>query len=416
MRLNLVSTGDEVLRGEILDTNAARAAALLSERGFEVLRRFTCGDSLPEMVSVLRLAMDSADAVICSGGLGPTQDDRTVEAIAAALGLAVVEDAGLLAEIQEKLQSIGAPFTPNQARQARLPAGATAIPNPHGTAVGLLLHLPDVPWLFFLPGPPREFLPMLSEAVLPRLEQARAQGGASGLLVTRILRVFGKGEGWVEETLGPLEREIEGLVLGFQAALPEILIKLRARADSLEAAERILDAAEAKARKRLGDLIYGTGERTLPGVVIDLLNQHRRTLALAESCSGGLLCKLLTDVPGASSVLQGSAVTYSNEWKTRLLGVPKELLAGEGAVSEGCARAMAQGAMRLGGADHALSITGIAGPGGGTLDCPVGTVFIAVASRDAVLCEKRLFPGRDRDWVRLGSAYTALSMLRKRFL
>jgi nicotinamide-nucleotide amidase len=409
MRVDLISTGDGILYGEIVDTNTAFAAALLADYGFQVGRHHTCGDDLPDLTATLKLALDEADAVICSGGLGPTQDDRTLEAAASVLGVELEDDPGLLEELKEKFKLVGVPFTENQTRQARLPKGASSIPNNRGTAPGVEVRSTKS-LLFCLPGPPAEFLPMLQEHVLKRLLDEKSRGGSQEVVTVRTLRLFGRGEGWVEDALGDLAKRVPGLSLGFRAAMPEIHIKLRATS------EETLDAAEKLAREKLGHFIFATGDQTFPAAVLEMLKERGMTLAAAESCTGGLLGKLLTDVPGSSQVFKLSAVTYANEMKNRLLKVPDEILDSHGAVSAECATAMSQGVRSLSGADIAVAITGIAGPDGGTREKPVGTLYFSVSDREGTVTKYRLFPARDRDFIRRLSAYTALYFVRRRLL
>ncbi len=416
MRVSLISTGEEILRGEAEDTNATHAAALLDLHGFEVVRRHTCGDALADNVSVLRLALSEADAVVVCGGLGPTLDDRTLDALSEALGLPLQEDAGLLADVRRKFEAMGVDMTPNQARQARLPAGARSLPNPRGTAPGVQLATADERLVFCLPGPPSEYRPMLEAAVLPSLEAARARRGEREARGQRVLKVFGKGEGAVAHLLGDLEAEVPGLTLGFRAARPEIHVKLRCRGPEPAAVAAALDEAERRVRERLDVLVFSADGRGLPEVVLDLLVERGLRLAAAESCTGGLLGKLLTDVPGASRAFALSAVTYANEAKTAVLGVPAELLAAHGAVSEPVARAMAEGARRVGGADLAVAITGVAGPGGGTPEKPVGLVHFALAHPGGTRVQARAFPPYERSFLRALAAHAALDLVRRQLL
>ena len=409
MRVDLISTGDEILYGDVVDTNTAFAASLLADYGFVVGRHHTCGDDLPDLTATLQLALDEADAVVCCGGLGPTQDDRTLEAAAAVLGVDLETDAGLLGELKEKFKRVGVPFTGNQERQARLPKGARSIPNNRGTAPGVEAES-GIKLLFCLPGPPAEYSPMLQEHVLKRLLAEKSRGGSQEAVTVRTLRLFGRGEGWVEDALGDIAKQVPGLSVGFRAAMPEIHIKLRA------ADKDTLDAAEKLAREKLGHFIFATGDRSFPAAVLEMLMERGMTLAAAESCTGGLLGKLLTDVPGSSEVFKLSAVTYANDMKNRLLKVPDEILEKHGAVSAECAAAMSQGVRELSGADIAVAITGIAGPDGGTQEKPVGTLFFSVSDEEGTVTKYRLFPARDRDFIRRLSAYTALYFIRRRIL
>jgi nicotinamide-nucleotide amidase len=413
MKISLVSTGEEILRGEVVDTNAAWAAELLDRKGFELSLRLTCGDGLADLSHCLRLALSEADVVISCGGLGPTVDDRTAEAAAAVLGVELIEDPEIVARLKAGFEAMSLPYTDNQARQARLPDGAEAIANPRGTAPGIACKN-EAKLLFCLPGPPREFRGMLEDSVLERLEASRRARGETGQSVMRVLKIFGKGEGWIAKQLGDLEDQVPGLVLGYRAATPEIHVKLRADHPEGPAAQKVLDAAEALVRERLGDLIFTADKRGFPQVILDRLRKQGLRLATAESCTGGLIGKLLTDLPGASEAFVLSAVTYANEAKQAMLGVPESLLAEHGAVSEECARAMAEGALRISGADLSVAVTGIAGPGGGTEDKPVGTVWFATAGPDGTRTKLRTFPPFERDFIRRVAAYSALALVAKR--
>jgi nicotinamide-nucleotide amidase len=415
MRVDLISTGDEILYGEIVDTNAPLAASLLADCGFAVGRHHTCGDELSDLTATLKLALGEADAVICCGGLGPTQDDRTLEAVARALGVGLTMDPGLLSDLKEKFKLVGVPFTGNQERQARLPQGARSIPNRKGTAPGVEARSGGC-LLFCLPGPPAEYRPMLQEAVLPRLLFEKSRDGATDVTAVRTLRLFGRGEGWVEDALGRMEDQIPGLSVGFRAVNPEIHIKLRAVGSTAAKTEEALDAAEKLAREKLGPFLFAAGDKSFAAAVLEVLKERGMTLAAAESCTGGLLGKLLTDVPGSSSVFKLSAVTYADDMKERLLKVPHRILEKHGAVSAECATAMAEGARSISGADLAVAVTGIAGPDGGTAEKPVGTLYFSVSDKDGTVTKHRLFPARDRDFIRRLSAYTALYLVRRRIL
>jgi competence/damage-inducible protein CinA-like protein len=415
MRVSLVSTGDEILLGEVLDTNASYSASLLADHGFSIGRHYTVGDNLDELTSVFKLAISQADAVICCGGLGPTQDDITADALAATLAVGLEVNQDVLEDLKNKFSSLGLKWTDNQERQARIPVGSQVLFNPLGTAPGIISQMQSA-WLFCLPGPPREYKPMLAGPVLAKLIEIRNSSCDSKKTGVRMLRLFGKGEGSAENSLGDITASIPGLSVGFRAAFPEIQIKLRAQAASRQAVEAILDQAEMAAREKLGDLIFASGETSLPAALLDLLQTKNMTLAVAESCTGGLVGKLLTDVPGSSATFLLSCVTYTNEMKTKLLGVAPEILESQGAVSAACATKMAEGVRRLGGADISVAITGIAGPDGGSDDKPVGTVYFAISDAIGTETKLRSFGFRNREYVRRLSAYTALALVRRRLL
>jgi len=316
-------------------------------------------------------------------------------------------DENILADLKHKFQALRLSWTPNQERQARLPHGSRAIRNDFGTACGIAVDRQGK-LLYCLPGPPREFRPMLEGAVIDELESHRLDRDDGPFLATLLLRVFGKGEGQIEDALGELTGDVPGLSIAFRAALPEIHVKLRAEGPSREQADAILKKAGELATERLGDLVFSTGNQSLPEVVISELRQCNKTLAVAESCTGGLVGKLLTDVPGASEVFLLSAVTYANEMKEKLLSVPHDVLEKNGAVSQNCAQAMAEGVRNLSGADIGVAVTGIAGPGGGSPEKPVGTVYFSVVNQEKIQSKRRRFPMRDRDSIRSFAAHMAL--------
>mgnify|MGYP000412774904 CR=1 FL=1 len=414
MRVSIISTGEEVLRGEIADENASFLSRALVDQGIDVGRRFCCGDGLADLMRTLEQALADTDAVIGSGGLGPTADDRTLDALAQALDAPLQTCPEMLARLRQIFSGVGLPFTDNQARQARRPAGAEFLPNELGTAPGIAAARDGKP-IFWLPGPPFELQRMFANEVLPRLQRLHRERFGGGRRHQRTLRLFGRGEGWVGERLAAIEALVPGIELGFRAALPEIEVKLYAGGAGPENPLAVLDRAEAEVRARLGDVVFSSGP-TLPQMVLGLLVDRKQTLAAAESCTGGLFSKLLTDAPGASAAFVLGAVTYANSAKEAVLGVPAEILEQHGAVSEPCARAMAEGARRLSGADLAVAITGIAGPDGGTPDKPVGLVHFALAHAGGTVASRRIFRNRGRDPVRALAAHHALDMVRRHLL
>jgi nicotinamide-nucleotide amidase len=415
MEITFISTGDEILLGEVVDTNTAFAANLFYQHGFKIRRHHTCGDKLEDLVAIISHSLSEAEIVICCGGLGPTQDDRTAEAVANVCGLELEPNQDALIDLMQKLTKYNVPFTENQARQAHLPKGAGALINKIGTAPGFVIKQVDKT-IICLPGPPREYRQMLESQVLPLLLNEKSQSAQATYSSTRLLKVIGKGEGWVANALGDLEKEIEGLTVGFRAALPEIQLKLRAQGSNQQEISTILDQAERLARDRLGKLVYAVGDQSLAEVLILLLAEQNKTLAVAESCTGGLVGKLLTDVAGASSVFSLSAVTYSNEQKENVLHVDPKILENHGAVSQECAQAMAAGVRKVSGADIGISVTGIAGPEGGTRDKPVGTVWFGLSDENQTIAKLRTFPPLSRDAIRMFSAYNILNMVRLKLL
>lgn len=412
MRVELVMTGEELLDGRVLNSNERDIAQILLDEGISVLRSVTVGDRPDELRAVFLDVAERADIAIVTGGLGPTDDDRTAAILADLAGVPLIRNQAALAAIHERFARWGRTMTENNKKQADLPASATMIPNPHGTAPAFSLRLRRC--LFFaLPGVPREMKPLLSDAVLPLL---RSLLPADHLRPTlRTFRCFGLGESQAADRLQDLYPLPPSVEIGYRAVLPEVHIKVALTA--LDPTERqvLLDSFEARIRERLGPYIYGVDREDFIQSLADLLRHKKKTLALAESCTGGLIARLLTAEAGASDFFLLGAVTYSNDAKASVLAVPVDLLEGFGAVSEPVARAMAEGARRVSQADLALAITGIAGPGGATPTKPVGTVHIALATKDQTFHRLFAFPG-DRFRVQHISAFAALSLLRSYLL
>ncbi|MDW8107046.1 MAG: competence/damage-inducible protein A [Armatimonadota bacterium] len=406
MTVELVSIGTELLLGQIVDTNAAWLSARLAEIGVSLYRRTTVGDNLERIVSALREALSRADGVIAIGGLGPTDDDLTREAIATVLGEPLVLDEAEATRIKAFFAARGREATERQLRQALRPASAQPIPNPYGTAPGLYAE-----WqgklIFALPGPPNEFQPMATEQVLPRL--AARTGGR--VIRSRVLRLCGIGESDAEAQLHDLVSS-ENPTLAPLAKLGEVHFRITARADSPEAAEQMISTMERAVRERLGAYIYGTDETTFEQAVVHKLIEVGQSLAVAESCTGGLLGHRITSVPGSSEVFIGGVICYSNALKQALLGVPEEVLATHGAVSEPTARAMAEGVRQRLGSYWGIGITGIAGPGGGTPTKPVGLVYVGISDPTATVVRHQVFPG-DRETIKYRATQYALWLLYK---
>lgn len=410
MKVEILTIGNELLSGVIVDTNGAWLSARLYARGVLVERNVTVLDELDAVAGALTAARDrGVDLVVACGGLGPTEDDLTAEAAAKAAGVAFEEHPEARALIEDRFARMGRTPTPRQFRQAQLPAGCRVIPNAHGTAPAFSVQLGKTT-AFFLPGPPREFRPLVEAEILPFVDARTPDRHFASATV----RTFGRFESDLADDVNASGVDLTGVELGYRLFFPEIHLRLRAGGATAEAARSRCEAAAAGLEAALGDYAFGREDDDFAALVGRRLVDAGKTVALAESCTGGLAGKLLTDVAGSSRYLLLSAVTYANEMKTKLLGVPEALLATDGAVSEACARAMAEGALKLSGADLAVSITGIAGPDGGTPDKPVGTVHFALAERGRPTVAKlRRAPG-DRAQIRLASAYFALDLLRRR--
>lgn len=408
-RVELINTGTELLLGQVLNSHVRSISEALFPLGLRLARQVTVpdGDAIRE---ALLESFSRADIVVVTGGLGPTTDDITREVTAELLGLELEESAEVMDAIAARFARRGLRLSPRNRRQAMVPRGATVLANAHGTAPGLyfapqrLAALTATPHLFLLPGPPRELEPMLADAVLPILRKLVPTAAEE----MRTWRVIGLGESNVEEIIGE-ELVALGAELGYCARPGEVDVRVIGTPAQLAAAEQIISA-------KVGAHVSGHARRALEAIVVDLLRERGETLAAAESCTGGGLAHRLTNVAGASAVFMQGFVTYANEAKTRALGVPAELIDAHGAVSEEVAHAMAKGALAAAGATHALSTTGIAGPGGGTEAKPVGTVFIGLATRgQETLVQRHHFP-TDRTTFKDLVTQTALELLRRRLL
>jgi len=351
----------------------------LAALGINLYYRHTVGDNLSRLKAQIEVALGRAEVLILCGGLGPTDDDLTREGIAEATGRRLVTFPEAEEELRKFFAARGREITPNNLRQAQAPEGAKLLPNPVGTAPGILLeHSGKL--IFALPGPPSELQPMWLNEVEPRLRARALQAGGGTAIFTRTLRVADLGESQVAHDLRDLVEGQTDPTLAFYASPGEVKIRLATRAKSQEEAAARFAPLEAEIRRRLGTYVYGVDDESMEIVVGKLLAERGATLAVAESCTGGLLGHRITNVPGASRYLLADFVTYSNKAKQDILGVPEEVLCEHGAVSEECVRAMAEGARRLVNATYAVATTGIAGPTGGTPSKPVGTVYMAVTN------------------------------------
>ena len=419
MIVELINTGSELMLGRVLNTHQQWLCRQLADLGYVVTRQVAVPDTGSHIEQAVREALARADLVIATGGLGPTSDDLTRDLVAQLLGKELREDAAVLAHIRSFFESRKRPMPERTKVQAMVPDGATVLHNPHGTAPGLAMEVrPNhfrtggkPSWLIMLPGPPRELRPMFTDTVAPLVR--RVLPLASGF-VCRTLRTTGIGESVVEEKIGgPLQRWVEaGLDLGYCARPGQVDVRLAAHGSD---AERQVREAETIVRGLLGPYIYGVEDEDLETVIVRLLTERKATLALAESCTGGYIANRVTNVPGASAVLLAGLVTYSNAAKQKFLGVHAETLARHGAVSEPVAREMAEGARRQTQADYALSVTGIAGPSGGTPEKPVGTVYIGLAGPSGTVAERQFNP-YDRETFKQVTTQQALELLRRTIL
>ncbi len=410
MRAELLAVGSELLGPLRAETNTLWLTARLLEAGVEVAARVTVADDAALLESAFRSALGRADLVIATGGLGPTEDDLTREAAAAALGRVIRRDPAILEALKTRFARYLRQMAAVNEKQADVIEGAVVLPNARGTAPGQRLEQGGR-LLFLLPGPPGEMMPMFTEQVLPVVRE-RA-GGA--VIRTRVLRIAAMAESDVEQAVAPIYKTFTNPRTTILGAAGQVELHLVAEGRSEAEAEERIEALAAGIRRALPDRIFSEDGRELPDVVAGLLRERKLTLALAESCTGGLLSARLTEVPGASSFLERSFVTYSNRSKIEEVGVDAGLIERVGAVSEEVAAAMAAGARRVARTDIGVGITGIAGPDGGTPEKPVGLVFVSLDGAAGTRVRRAVFPGA-RDRVRYQAAQVALEMLRRGLL
>lgn len=411
MIVEVLTIGDELLRGEIVDSNKSHLSERLREFDMHVRFHASVRDDPHDIQDALERAGRRSDAVLISGGLGPTRDDITIEVLAAAVGRKLALHQPSLDAMRAYFERFGRTMSPSNEKQAWFPEGAEVLPNPVGTAPGCMLET-DTALFFCMPGVPRELYRMLDEQVLPRLRARQAKGAT--VLRSTLLRTFGIGESTLEDTLRDLARG-EDVELGFRTTWPDNFLRASARGrNEAEAGRRLSELCEALS-ERLGSLVYGRDDQTMESVVGALLFDRRATLATAESCTGGLLAGRITATPGSSAYFLGGITAYADRVKQELLGVPEALLQAHGAVSEPVAQAMAEGARKRFGADYALATSGISGPGGGSEEKPVGTVCIGFASPEGADARRFLFPF-DRERHRQITVQAALDRLRRELL
>ncbi len=410
MRAEVLTIGDELLRGEIIDSNKSFISDRLLSLDVETDWHVSVRDDPPQMIDAFRRAADRSDVVLVSGGLGPTRDDLTAKVLGQAFGRELVLDEAALETIRAFFVSVGREMTDNNATQAWYPRGSEVLPNPIGTAPGFMLEAGGAAF-FCMPGVPREMHRMMDEQVLPRIAARRGEGQ---VVRATLLRTFGLGESTRDHELKDVAASGD-VSLGFRTSFPDNYLRPVAKAATAEAAEAELARVVAVIRERLGPIVYGEGDVTLDAATGQLLAERGKTIAVAESCTGGLIAQRITDNPGSSAYFLGGVVAYSNEAKTALLGVPTGLLEAHGAVSDEVARAMAEGVRQKFGADFGVATTGISGPDGGTPEKPVGTVHVGIASAEGTHADHFVFP-LDRTRHRLLTAQVALDWVRRSLL
>ncbi|MGB6199126.1 MAG: competence/damage-inducible protein A [Candidatus Acidiferrales bacterium] len=410
MKAEIIAVGSELLTPDRTDTNSLYLTARLNLLGIEVTRKSVVGDNLARIQDTFRAALDRVELVVASGGLGPTEDDLTRDAVAELLGLRMVRNEGVIRSIQERFQSFGRTMAENNVRQAMVPEGATILPNARGTAPGLWIESKQR-IVILLPGPPRELKGMFEAEVEPLL----ARRAPALRLHHRELRVAGMPESDLDQRIAPIYKTYADVETTLLASPGEIEVHFRIWSADAAEADRRLDELERHMALSLGEYIVSTGGETQEQVVGRLLTANHATIATAESCTAGLVAERLTRVAGSSAYFLGGVVCYSNELKTAFADVPAEMIETHGAVSPEVARALAEGIRRRTGAALGIGVTGVAGPSGGTPAKPVGTVYIGLATNSGTI-ERALKLTGDRERIRWQASQSALDMLRRHFL
>lgn len=410
MIAEILATGDEIRSGALVDSNSAYVAEALERSGVAVVRHQSVGDDLEMLIPTISDISQRADIVVVTGGLGPTVDDRSAEAAAKSCGVPLVLDARALEDIERFFNERGLPPSPSNKKQAMLPQGSDALYNPVGTAPGFCIKIHRCTF-FFVPGVPYEMKRMLEDQVLPRVE--KMQGDKRQYSLVRTFSTFGLPESVVGEKVVGVTDEFPELTLGLRAKFPEIQVKLYLRTEDEPAGQALLDKAAQWVSDRLGVSLFSIADRSMAEEVGRMLLERQATLAVAESCTGGLIGNWLTNSPGSSAYFILSAVTYHNQAKVDILGVGEQTLIDHGAVSEKTAREMAQGARRTGQSTFGVATTGIAGPDGGTEEKPVGTICIAVATPERTISRQLKFTFGRRLMNKRIFAMAALDMLRR---
>ncbi|MBI4495865.1 MAG: competence/damage-inducible protein A [Deltaproteobacteria bacterium] len=411
MRVEIITVGNELTAGEIVDTNAAFLARELNGRGFEVSFITTTGDDEWRIGDALLRAQERSEGILVSGGLGPTADDVTACAAAKALGRRLIMNEEVLRDLRERFRQRGMEMPLSNEKQALFPQQAEILPNARGTAPGFVLRHRGKTFAF-LPGAPGELKPLFQEKVLPLLEEEWPE---KTICRSRTLKVFGLTEPEIADRLREVEPQRYGAALAYLPRFPENHVKITVRASQAEEVEKGLEELEAVVREKLSGRVFALDPETMEEIVGRLLREHRATLAVAESCTGGRVADRLTDVPGSSEYFERGVVAYSNRAKEEILQVPAELLAAAGAVSAAVAEKMAEGVRRISRTTLGLALTGIAGPGGGSAEKPVGTVYIALSGPGGSTSKGYRFWG-NRGQIKAISAQTALDWVRRYFL
>ncbi len=413
MIIEILTTGDEILTGAVVDTNSAHIAQALKEIGLLGVRHSCVGDDMNHLVSTLQEIAIRADVAVVTGGLGPTTDDITAEAAAKSAGVELVLNRSALRSVEDYFRTRNRSTSSSNKKQALLPFGAEAIYNPVGTAPGFTLKIERC-LFYFLPGVPFEMHRMLSDSVLPSIETLR--GGRGELRRVKTISTFGLTESATGERMKGFSAEFPGIKLGFRAKFPEIQIKLYGSGKDSETIDKLMNKATESVLKKIGENVFSVDGMSMEAVVGGLLTEKKATLAVAESCTGGLISHMLTNIPGSSKYFLLSGITYSNDAKTKLLDVSPDIINQFGAVHEKTAKKMAEGVRRIAGATYGLAVTGIAGPDGGTDDKPVGTVCLGLADDRSARGFRFYFPFNNRSRNKKIFAMKALDILRRELM
>ncbi len=413
MIIEILTTGDEILTGAVVDTNSAHIAQALKEIGLLGVRHSCVGDDMNHLVSTLQEIAIRADVAVVTGGLGPTTDDITAEAAAKSAGVELVLNRSALRSVEDYFRTRNRSTSSSNKKQALLPFGAEAIYNPVGTAPGFTLKIERC-LFYFLPGVPFEMHRMLSDSVLPSIETLR--GGRGELRRVKTISTFGLTESATGERMKGFSAEFPGIKLGFRAKFPEIQIKLYGSGKDSETIDKLMNKATESVLKKIGENVFSVDGMSMEAVVGGLLTEKKATLAVAESCTGGLISHMLTNIPGSSKYFLLSGITYSNDAKTKMLDVSPDIINQFGAVHEKTAKKMAEGVRRIAGATYGLAVTGIAGPDGGTDDKPVGTVCLGLADDRSARGFRFYFPFNNRSRNKKIFAMKALDILRQELM
>jgi nicotinamide-nucleotide amidase len=405
MNAEIIGIGSELLLGQIANTDAQYLSQQLSFLGVNVFWHTVVGDNRCRILEALRIASERSDIIITTGGLGPTMDDLSKETVAEFLGMTLEMHEPSLERIRGYFESMGRAMSENNAKQALFPREAIVLQNDNGTAPGAILEKNGKAYIV-LPGPPFELQPMFDRYVVPYLIKKSGQG-----IYSKVLRIFGIGESTVEVMVKDLLLNQNNPTIAPLASMGEVTLRITAKAASREEADALIQPLQEEIEKRLGNAVYGFDDDRMETVVVDLLRKKGHTLAAAESCTGGFITNLITNVPGASDVFLESCVTYSNQAKVSRLGVAEETLTAYGAVSRQTAMEMAEGIRCTSHADIGIAVTGIAGPGGGTAQKPVGLVYIALSDKNGTEARELRLTG-DRLRIKNGSALRLLNWLR----